>query len=142
MALPTGRFLAKALTQAQDIQEQIKTRSQGLNDASAAQAVRRSRVLRFYQDIKRARTALTAIRNKSGLDEYARIQFDDAGLDTVAEIDAIITALDETILWVDNNFPQSGGFALVDTMDSDGTFTSAALLLFRAELVLLIAAVT
>lgn len=142
MALPTNKFLARALREAQDIQAQIKTRSQALHDRSTTQAVLRSRVLKFYQDMLKARTALTAIRNVSGLNAYAQAQFDDGALDTVTEIDAIITALDATILWVDNNFPQSGGYALVAQMNSEGTFSSAVLAGFRVELLLLISSAT
>ena len=142
MAIPTDKFLAIALRDAQAIQEQIKIKSTSLRDKSAIQPIKRSRVLGFYQDLKRARTALTEIRNVSGINAYAQIQFDNNTLDIVSIADGIIIQLDATILWVDTNFPQSGGFALVDTMDSDGTFSTAALDDFRTELTALITAVS
>lgn len=60
----------------------------------------------------------------SGMAQFAKNQFDDQGLDIVAEFQSLRSGLEGVRDWVIGNFPMSpGGFIEKDTLETDGSIT-------------------
>ena len=57
--------------------------------------------------LKEAQDTLTSLASTPGLVAYARDQEDDPAYDVTAEFQALLVALNATLVWVDQNLPRS-----------------------------------
>jgi len=146
MAFPTLDLLSDSLLEAQRIAKRIKEASQDLHDASAAGSILRRRAVRYISELGTSLSRLNAIRAVPGIGAYAQSQYSDGTLDIAAEFTALTGEIQLTIDWMVANFPQNGGYLMVDQLNAngtinEGTFSSAALAQFRTQLLALIAVI-
>jgi hypothetical protein len=125
MAFPssTGTLasLAEAWTQARQIAAGIKDTATSLRTGSAAGPVGSSQILRMAVYLQEQRIRLLAIRNMPGIGQYVKDQMNNQAMDIATDFNTMITAMDDVINWIVNNFPQSGGFLAAQTIAANGS---------------------
>lgn len=147
MAFPaTAPELATAYAQIKNRVGFIKQRTQALRAASLA-TLSAQAIVTYVQELASVRGSLNTLTATPGLVEYARTAEANAGLDIVAEYNAVITQLGATTAWIADNFPQDGeGYKLAFTLSQAGdmvwrTFAPASLVGLRTVLDALIATI-
>jgi len=87
-----------------------------------------------------AQDQLAALSSVTGIVPVARDRFGNQSLDVVAEFTAVTSALDACIQWMVNSIPSSGGYLLVESINTTTkkveprSFSSAATAGLRTEL--------
>lgn len=146
MAYPTG-MLSFVLEGIDSRALKVKTYCQSLRTAAAAGPVASGQILGVYQALRQDRAALVTAAGTTGLAQYAKDQKNNQSLDVVAEFNAMVAAIDQVTLWIDNNFPKDASTrALLErTLEAEGpverTFTSAQTAGLRTQLDGLIATI-
>ena len=70
------------------------------------------------------RQIIMAARSAPGIRQWVRDQYGNQARDIVADLDAMVAALDDVIQHIFNTFPKSSnGFMERDTLNSDGSVT-------------------
>jgi len=147
MAFPaTAPELATAYAQIKNRVGFIKQRTQALRAASLS-TLSAQAIITYVQEMATMRAMLDTLTATPGLAEYARAAEANAGLDIVAEYNAMLAQLAATTAWIADNFPDDGtGYKLAFTLDQGGTivwrtFAPASLAGLRAVLDALIATI-
>lgn len=147
MAFPaTAPELATAYAQIKNRVGFIKQRTQALRAASLS-TLSAQAIITYVQEMATMRAMLDTLTATPGLAEYARAAEANAGLDIVAEYNAMLGQLAATTAWIADNFPDDGtGYKLAFTLSQQGalvwrTFTPAALAGLRVVLDALIATI-
>ena len=115
-----------------------KNRVQNAIARMAAGAIESDEILALYRQLGQWRTSLQDVSAITGLNDYAQTAEGNPTYDVVSEIGATVTAITNSIAWVDSNYPASGGYLLTLSID-DGditfrTFGSAGTAGFRTQL--------
>ena len=72
-------------------------------------------VVGIMRNLKVQYDIINAAKATPGLNEYAKVEFDDPTLDYVAEVDAALAAMATCFSWVNTNFPKdANGYLLKD----------------------------
>lgn len=147
MAFPaTAPELATAYAQIKNRVGFVKQRAQALRTASLATTSAQA-IVTFVQEMVGMRASLNTLTATQGLVDYARTAEANAGLDIVAEYNAVIAQLNATTAWIAANFPEDGGgYKLAFTLSPAGdvvwrTFDTASLAGLRTVLDALIATI-
>jgi hypothetical protein len=141
MAFPASQqLLVAGLQSAISNASQVKELTQQIRDGSLLGDTDRQNLISLLRLLDRAITEWAAVRSLSGIGAYAQDQFDNMGLDIVAEFTAMEA---EAILlrdWIFAAFPKdiATGAWLVHSYDTAGkatslVFTSAELSGFRSR---------
>ena len=138
MAFPTSAPLFDGLQRARNTAGSVKRAVTSLRDASASADTRRGRYLDLVQLLSGSVTTFNEVAAIPGIAAYAKDQYDDPGLDIVAEFTAMVSACSDLKDWIVANVPKSGSTWLLETYDSDGNvtklmFTPAQTVNFRVE---------
>jgi len=146
MAFPaTNSSQAVALEKAQELAGLIKERSTNYVSAMQADDVSANVVLEIYRQCINANEEFNEIKATPGIAAYAQEQFEDIGLDIVAEFNTMIAAIDSVVSWISTNFPDDGTYILKDILTPTGvsvrTFTPGQTAGLRDALTALIATI-
>jgi hypothetical protein len=141
MAFPTATFpLEEALDQIVGTAIDLKRRITTIRDLSAAGDTARFTYIRLLQTIKESVDIWDKAASTPGIDQYAKDQFSDPGLDIVAEYTAMKNAAVSLQNWIFTALPTDAGSGavLLNTVNVNGelgelTFTSAQTQGFRTE---------
>lgn len=128
MAFPTAFTVQEALGKIQATARRAKGAVQQLNNQSAAG----NTPVRAYVDmINSVHTWITAwdsVSGTAGLAQYARDQYDNQGLDIVAEFTNMRAAAIGLRDWIFTNVPKDGdNIPLLQTLSADGTLSDRTL---------------
>ncbi len=121
-SLEAKRDIAVLFANTQREALKLKRQSQQLRDATAARDVPMSRLVNSATQLGVMRAAFVETRDAPGVATYASANLGIA--DVVAELNAVIAAIDSTIAWIVANAPTNGGgFLAIETLNADGTTT-------------------
>lgn len=123
-SLSNTKAPALALHQIQSAAEWIKTNAGALRDESALGNIRADRLMKFPGLLYSYRQQIAEAATTPGIGQYAKDQFNNQAFDIVAEYNAMVSAIDNTIAWITTNFPNSGGDLRVYTFDANGNLVS------------------
>lgn len=139
--------LEEALKQVTSYAGLVKQRTQGILTASNAGPVDGAAIVNYLRDLVVAKTKLNERASVPGLAAYAQTQYNDPTLNITTEYNNMLTAINNTIVWISTNFPKdANGYLLYEQIGGDGTvayrsFTTAQLATFRTQLTALIATI-
>jgi len=140
MAFPASQqLLVQALSKASELALRIKGHAQRVRDDSASGPIPRVNVVALMGALTKSIDAWNSISQLSGIQQYARDQYDDQNLNIGAEFTAMRSAAIVLRDWIFDNYPKAASGAwesLSHTNDGAGvalTFTSAQLSQFRTE---------
>jgi len=140
-------MLAFALHEAQTLAGNVKAQAENVRNRSLSDNINATEIMAFHGYLKRSLDRLNVLKTTAGIVQYAKDQFDDAGLEIVVEFNAMVAAIEANLTWIRLNLPASaGGFVeaiLLETDDTqtDKTFTATQTAAFRTELDALIATI-
>lgn len=138
--------LALLLADIGQLARAVDTLAQSASARMAAGPVLATEVKDLDVKLRRYRARLVAAGQTPGIREYAAAQSAFAGLDVVAEWQAMIAAIDGVLAWIRTNFPTSSGFLLAESWGPDGPearpFSSAQTAGLRTQLDALAATVS
>lgn len=147
MAYPASRkLLGNAVEQIARLMLFIKQGSQAMR-ATATGTTSAAAILTYLQELNTLRGQIAALAATPGIVEYARTEYNDPGLDVIAEYTATLAQIDDTRAWIVTNFPKDAqGNLLDEKFDANGqrvpnTFSAAQLATFRTQLDALIATI-
>ncbi len=79
----------------------------------------------LVQNIKNTRAVLVAARDTPGMRAYVRDQLNDPAFNLTTQTNAIVAAIDNTLVWVAANIPtDASGWMLLWKMEADGGITT------------------
>jgi DNA-binding CsgD family transcriptional regulator len=76
-------------------------------------------VVGIMRNLKVQYDIINAAKATPGLNDYAKVEFDDPTLDYVAEVDAALAAMATCFAWVNTNFPKDANGYLLKSMEPD-----------------------
>lgn len=106
MAFPASRgALSDVLEKACRAALDIRSRADEARARMAQGDVTASQILDLYQRLRVQRNVLNDASSKSGIGAYAQDQLGDEALDVAAEFSGMISEIDATLQWIEDNFP-------------------------------------
>lgn len=152
MALPTTPPLNEVLTQARERWLNLKISAIQARDRSASNDISAGYVLLVLDRLREDLSYFNSIASTPGLTQYARDQYADQGMDIVADFNAMMNAITNTINWIVSALPkapadgQGNEYLLLKTIDatgvrSDRLFTPAQTAGLRTQLDSIIATI-
>jgi hypothetical protein len=149
MAFPASQqLLVSGLQSAIANANQIKQLSTVIKAQSEAGDIERKQLIGLMRLLSRAITEWAGVRALSGVSQYAKDQYANAGLDIVAEFVAMETEAIALRDWIASNFPKDigSGAWLVEFYDTSGAatslvFTTVELVGFRSRVDSLLATI-
>lgn len=125
----------------QDTCTQLRKYCQDVRDLMAAGSVSGNLAVALHERLVRDRATLIAVRDTSGIGNYAKAQEDDPAYDVAAEFNAVIAAVESTRDWLINNVNTSSWVTFSTSGVAVKTFTSAQTAGARTQLDALIATI-
>ena len=121
MAFPAStQIKVDALQALRRAANQLKSNMQTKKDMMAAQSVSGAFVISILVDVKSAITTFNDTSTVPGIAEYVQDQYNDDGIDVVAEFAAMKTTSENVRDWIITNLPKANGYLAVRTMDATG----------------------
>lgn len=137
---------ARGLSNAQATAKNLKTHATNLRAQMAAGNIEADQIVDLYRYLIQTKDRLNAVAAIPGIAQYAKDQFNNQSLDIVAEFNAMVTEIQDTIDLIVSIFPKDGnGYLLKDKLIATGIdnrdFTPAQTATLRTQLDALIATI-
>ena len=115
---------ASALTALRQSAARLKTYANNAKILITSNSVSANQILEIMVQFQTALQEWNEVAATPGLADYAKIQFNNANLDIVTEYNNMVSAAQNVISWVQENFPKdSNNYLLKDKFDSTSGLT-------------------